>query len=531
MMANDGEAILRRLGELKGRRCVVEREWQDCFDVSFPMRGALLASSGTASPDGNLSYGTTKKAEILDSTATDSGRILAAALVAGLTPSSSLWMELEIDGADDDGKRWLSNASRMVWQNIHAANFDAVAMESMLDLVAAGMFPMFVDANESGFQFEEWPLASCWFAASRRGGPIDTVIRELSMTAQQAVAEYGETMVSPAVRELASTKPDEMVPFVWMICPRGKGYNGPRADRMPIRSCHLETATKHIVRESGYHEMPLVIPRWMQLPDSVYALGPMHDAKPHIKTLNKVVEFVLANADMAIAGMWIAQDDGVLNPRTIRIGPRKVIVANSVDSMKALQPASKFDVAVLEIDRMQNAIRKLLMADQLTPQDGPAITATEANIRVEMIRQQLGPVYGRFLSEFLKPLVERCFGLMFRDGAFGVPPESIRGKEYTVKYLSPIARAQRLTDVSAMDRYEASILNTAQASGMTSLLDQYDWDAAARHRSELLGVPADLLPDEDDIKATREAKQQEKAQAQQQEQTMQMAAMAQKGGI
>jgi hypothetical protein len=34
--------------------------------------------------------------------------------------------------------------------------------------------------------------------------------------------------------------------------------------------------------------------------------------------------------------MWIAEDDGVLNPRTMKVGPRKVIVANSVDSMKPL---------------------------------------------------------------------------------------------------------------------------------------------------------------------------------------------------
>lgn len=532
-MAADVAALLRRLAALKGKRTAVENEWKKCYDFSMPMRGALLSAGGTAGADGNLSEGASKKADLLDSTATDAVRIHASALMSGLTPANSRWFGLDVEtgkeGDEDAARKWLDEVAESIWEHIHASNFDAVGFDCCIDMTIAGQFAMFIGENETGLQFEQWPLASCYFGASTRGGAIDTVFREVSMSAEQAVSEYGANMVSEKTRDLATTKPDEAVSVVWAIYPR-KDAKGNQAKNMPIASCHFERDSKTILRESGYHEMPVVVPRWQVLPDSVYALGPMHDALPDAKTLNEVVRYVLANADMAIAGMWIAEDDGVLNPKTIRIGPRKVIVANSVDSMKALQPASKFDIAVLEIDRLQRSIRKVLMADQLTPKDGPAITATEATINVDLIRQQLGPMFGRMQSEYMARMIDRVFGLMFRDGAFGNPPRELAGRDFRTQYRSPIARSQKAVDVAAMDRYEAALVNEVAGTGKTELLDNYDFNKATRKRAELLGVPAELLVDQDDVDAAREQRSQQQ-QAQQQTAMMTQAAGAMAGKV
>jgi hypothetical protein len=284
---------------------------------------------------------------------------------------------------------------------------------------------------------------------------------------------------------------------------------------------HIEKDTRKLVREKGYHEQPVIAPRWLLIPNSVYPVGPVFDALPDIKSLNKAVEMSFANMDLAIAGMWIGEDDGVLNPRTLKVGPRKVVVANSVDSLKALEPPGKFDLGAIEIQRLQRAIRKVLMADQLEPQSQPGkdgrpgapITATQAQINVELIRQLLGPIYGRWLAEFVKPLLTRCFGIAYRAGALGRPPESLDQRKMNVRYLSPIARSQKLVDVASMDRYETTLAQE-MAAGRTEVADNYNWDKAARKRHELLGVPQDLMVDEDERDAAREKRQQ---QAQQQQ--------------
>lgn len=516
-MAADGAVILRRFAALQANASLVRDVWRDCYRYSYPLRGIGLESNGEVQGEANAQTAAELQSELYDSTATDAVRIHSSALMSGLTPANSRWFGLDVDGASDAARKWLDAAADALWENVHLSNFDATAFDCMVDMTVAGQFVMFADSNpEGGFRFEQWMLANTYFSATRPGQPVDSVFNEVEMTAEQAVKEYGENMVPEKIRKcIADNKPDEKFSFVRAVYPRDKkGKGGRFARNLPIASCHVEKESKKVVRESGYHEMPLGVPRWHPLPGTAYAFGPMFDALPDCKTLNQEVKFVLQNADLAIAGMWIAEDDGVLNARTIKIGPRKVVVANSVESMKALQPAGKFDVAALEIDRLQRSIRKVLMADQLTPNnEGPAMTATEISVRVELIRQQLGPVYGRLQSEYLQWLVTRCFGIAYRAGVFGPAPREIQEKVLSIRYISPISRAQKAVDVAAMDRYENSLALEAQATGRTDILDNYDWDKGARKRAELLGVPLDLIPEEDAIVATREGRQQQQQQA------------------
>jgi hypothetical protein len=297
------------------------------------------------------------------------------------------------------------------------------------------------------------------------------------------------------------------------------------AKNMPIASCKVEVEAKKLVSESGYHEMPVVVPRWMMIPNSVYAVGPVCDALPDARTLNELCRMDLAAGDLAIAGMWIAEDDGVLNPRTVMAGPRKIIVANSVNSMKPLQSGSNFQYAETKIARMQGSIRKILMADQLQAQDGPAMTATEVHVRVSLIRQLLGPVYGRLQTEYLQPMIERCFGIAYRAAILGQPPESLAGRNFTVRYLSPMARSQRLEEVTAIDQFVAGAAALAQID--LTIMDNIDMDEAQRFKGEALGVPSGVIRS----KAQRDKLRQDRAEAQQaaQEQAQQHMMMQQAG--
>lgn len=530
-MAADAAKILKLLDDLKSERAAVQEVWKQCFSFTYPLRG--IGFYADDAKDG-ADLANALQASITDSTGTDSTRILAAALQSGLTPSSQRWPVLGAEDVSDAAEQWLSEASDTLWRNIHQSNFDAVAFDAMLDMAIAGQFAMFcdVDRKQGGYMFEQWPLASSYFSASRPGGHVDTVFNEVTLTAEQAANEYGEDQLPEKLRKcLEDNRPHERFTFVRAVYPRRDApEDGRMARNLPIASCHIERDSRQIVRESGYHEMPIGIPRWSVVPGTSYAFGPVFDALPDIKTLNKEVEFVLKNADMAIAGMWGAVDDGVLNAKSVRIGPRKVIVMNDRDSFFPLSSGGKFDVAALEIDRLQRNIRKVMMADQLTPQDGPAMTATEVSVRVDMIRQLLGPVYSRMQSEFIQWLVARTFGLAYRAGVFGEAPRELQGLPYTIQYNTPIARAQKAQDVTAMDRYEASIAIQAQG-GLTDAIDLYNWDEARRKRAELLGVPAELIPTEDDVAEARKRKAEAAQQAQSQQMIGEMAGKAIEKGM
>lgn len=525
----DASRIKRRLSELTALRQLHEQVWTDCYDWSYPQRGDGFVSQVTSASDAQ-----TRKARILDATAADSIKIGAATMVNGTVPANARWFALDVGNESDEERRWLDDTAQFIWENIHNSNFDAEVFDFTIDEFVAGWAVLFCEeAPQGGFHFEAWPVGQCYIGASKPGGRVDTVYRKFNLTVSQLVAQYGLDKVSQKVRDqFHAQKFDENVCIVLAIEPREVyAVEAKFARNMPIRSCHLEVDGDHVLRESGFQEFPCMVPRWMRLPNSPYATGPMSDALPDVRTLNEVVKWELMGAETTLAPPMIAEDDGVLNTKNIKLGPRKVIVANSVDSIKPLQTNVNVQFSQILINRLQDGIRRMLMADQLPPADGPVKTAYEWSVRVETLRKILGPMFGRQQAEFLQALVERCFGIVWRANEksgwrlIGRPPESLLGRAFSVRYLSPLAKAQKLEDVASMDRFEMDLATTAKESGDTSILDVYDWEEAKRTKGQLLGVPQKLVRDAKAVAKVRQLRQEAKA-VQQQEMMQQQTMMA-----
>jgi hypothetical protein len=504
-------AIVKRHATLKTQRATqVEPTWRECFDMSYPLRGSGLNGSPTSAQAGQ-----DKQAQLLDSTAADSLNTLASNIMAGLTPSNALWFALDVGNETDEERRWLDGSAELLWENIHMANFDAEGFEACLDICAAGQFALFIDEDrdQGGLIFHQWPLASVYCASTRADGRIDIVHREYTLTAEQAIREFGEQNVPEKIRKAVENTPDELFTFIHALYPRTPHVPNARlAKNLPVASCHVELDSKMAVRESGYHEMPVVVPRWIKLPGSVYAIGPMYPALPDVRQLNKLKGYELSAAEIAIVGMWLGVDDGVLNPRTVKLGPRKIIVAADKDSLSPLQTGANFELSEAMVSKLQGSIRKTLMADNFPPPDQGGQTAYEWSVRVDMIRKLLGPIYGRLQAEYLKPLVERCFGLAFRAQIFKPPPASLRGRTFSVRYVSPMARAQKLDEVNAVEAVFASAGQMATID--PTVMDELDPREAIKIITEGRGAPASIRRSPDDVAKLRQARADGAKQAQ-----------------
>lgn len=529
-MSEVASQIIRRLGSMKAERGRHEHVWRACLDVCYPE-----LADGLSGDQVDASTTQTKRAEQMDSTAPDAVRMLASQVMGGMTPANAVWPAFDVGDETDEEQRWLDHAAERCWESIHGANYDAAKFEALLYVMCAGWMVLFIDEDRDQLVFQQFPIGQCYLAASRPGGPIDTLYRCFKLTAEQAVAQYGDA-ASQKVQDDAKQKPDTPHEFIHAIYPRTAYTPGSKLPRnLPFASVHVEVTGKHLVRESGYHEQPFIAPRWSQIPGSAYAMGPVSQALPTIRRLNELLKLETVALARAAAGVYVAEDDGVLNPRSVRVRGGTVIVANSVDSIKELPTGADFNVTFTKADQMRAEIRRVLMADQLQPQDGPAMTATEVHVRVALIRQLLGPLYGRFQAEDLAPTVERVFGLLYRRGrpelggrpgqvAIDDMPESLTDTQYRVRFNNPLARAQKLEDVTAIERTVLLAGSMAQA-GKTEVLDLIDGDEGLRLAAEGLGAPAKLLRDEKALKAFRdqraEAQEQQAAQAQQQQiQTM-----------
>ncbi len=109
------ESLYRRLQRLKTLRQPHEQVWRDCFDHSWPIRGSGLQGSQPLDAQQAMD----RKARLLHSVSTDAGRTLAAAIVSGAVPSSSVWALLDVTGADADGKKWLDEKGKQLVRPVH----------------------------------------------------------------------------------------------------------------------------------------------------------------------------------------------------------------------------------------------------------------------------------------------------------------------------------------------------------------------------------------------------------------------------
>lgn len=536
-MSETAAQLERRITQLVSQRQQSDHIWKEVFDYLAPERSIGWHNTSTDAAAGTAAE---QRARIYDGTAIDAAEIFKSNISSWMTPENSRWFGLDAGQDDELSTAWMDGAAQFLFEHIHSAGFGAVSGECYSDMVPAGWFVLYIDEGKDeqgspagGYNFEQWPLHQCYVASSKPAGRVDTIYRVFSPTVEQVVAEYGEDKVSEETRKkFQDGKLTETVDMLWAIEPRRKGQQGygKLAKNLPWRSCHMERKKKHIVRESGYHEFPCAVPRWRLIPGTPYATGLGSNALPDVKTLNDIVKMELMSLDIAVAGMWKAVDDGVLNPKTVRVGPRKIVMMASLDSMAPLETGADFNVSFSKAERLQNAIRRVFMADLLTPVGGPVRSATEVAQNMNQIRQLMAPILGRLQSEFLQVLVERCFNIAYRAGALvaklGPVPEGLLGRDYTVKYISPLARSQKMEEVNAIDGFIAALIAAAGGTGDQSILDTIKMDEAMYEKGLAQGVPAKLLRGPDQLAEKREMdnRNRQAAQEQQAQQQLQMKA-------
>ena len=531
----NGEKVIKRLDAMKGQRAPHESVARACFEVTYPERSQGLVGSSV-----DATWAQQKKAEILDNTATDSVRMLASNVMGGMTPANAVWFAMDVGEETDDERRWLGHAAEVVWNGIHSSNYDSQKYEALVDSICAGWMVLFIEETPGTGQpnFQQFPLGQCYIACSKEGGRVDILYRSFTLTAEQAIERYGDA-VSQKIKDDAAdpARASQMHEFVMAVEPRSDYRPGSRLARnLPFSSMHVEVSTKQVVRESGFHEQPFVCPRWMVLPNSPYAIGLVSAALGNIRELNELLRMKKIALGRAAAGVYVAVDDGVLNPRNVRVRGGAVVVANSVDSIKPLPSGADFNATYAEADLMRAEIRRLLLADQIKPVDGPAESATAVHYRMALMRQLMGPLYGRFQSEDLSLTVERCFGIMYRfgrpelGGQPGEPliddaPESLGDQVFRIRYQSPLARAQKLEDVTAINQLVELAGGMAQM-GKPEALDLIDAEESLRIASDALGAPAKVLRDQKALQAFRDQRAASQQQEQQQAQQQQLQTMA-----
>ena len=515
--------IKKRCSSLESSRQTWEDHWQDILDYVMPRKAdvTFVRSKGE------------KRTEVLfDSTAITANNLLAASLHGTLTSPSLPWFTLKLRDEElmneRDVQLWLEDSGRRMYDTFNETNFNTEVHELYLDLCSIGTGALFVEEANEGFEkgaihFNTLHIAE-YFIQENVNGKVDTLYRKYKLTARQAIEEFGEENVGEKIIEASKNKPDKQFNFIHAVEPTidYERATGKAGTKLPYHSCHCCVEDKMIVRTGGYNEFPYLVPRWSKATGEIFGRSPSYNALPDIKTLNKAVEIGLKAWAKAIDPPLLVQDDGVIG--RVRMTPAGITVVRSDGAIKPLQIGSNWQITDMKENQLRTAIRQAYYSDQLQLQEGPQMTATEVQVRYELMQRLLGPTLGRFQSEFLNPLIERVFGIMVRANAFMPTPEIIGNRKMYIEYVGPLARSQRMEESIAIERLYQLAMNVGQID--PAIMDNINHDEAIRMRAKLLGVPKTVLRGLDEVMEMREAKAQQQAQMMQQQMAQQQAQTA-----
>lgn len=476
------QALLSRFDKAKKRRTSWESLWRECYNYALPQ----------CEDFGLKTFGQRKTDHIFDATATDAVEQLAASLLGQLTPPWSSWFGFvpgpELSNSEAEAlSPALENAARLMQSHFDRSNFAVEMHQAFLDLVTGGTATLhFEEAQPGGFsafRFQAVPLSQTVLEEGARSGHLDGIYRSNDMTLAQLKNRFSESEIPADIISKGQKDPHLTFSVLETVLPKNLAYeytallSGQGGD--PV-----------ILQNGMFSHAPFISFRWMKAPGEIYGRSPVMKVLPDIKTANKVVELILKNASIAVAGIWQADDDGVLNPANIDLAPGSIIPkAVGSKGLTPLDMPGKFDVSQLVLDDLRARIRHGLMIDRLGQIGQRQMTATEVLERASEMALLLGATYGRLQSELLTPLIQRAYAILRRRGE--VPDIDIDGRLVALDYRSPLALAQGQKNVQNTLYW----INTALALGPEAS-NAVDLAAAARHLGTALGVPADLIKKE-----------------------------------
>jgi hypothetical protein len=240
--------------------------------------------------------------------------------------------------------------------------------------------------------------------------------------------------------------------------------------------------------------------------------------------LNEMCKTTIKAAQKQVDPPLLVPDDGFIMPVRTVPGGLNFYRAGTRDRIEPLNIGANNPLGLNMEDQRRNAIRDCFYINQLMMQDGPQMTATEVVQRNEEKMRILGPVLGRLQSELLRPMIDRVFAILIRKKLFLPPPQELQGQEIQIEYVSPLAKAQKTSELQSIMR-AIEIFGTL--SKIAPVFDHVDIDALVDYIADIVGVPAKVLNSQAQVNAIRQKKQQESQQAQQ---MAQMQQLAQAGG-
>jgi hypothetical protein len=461
-----------------------------------------------------------------------------ATLIAGITgytvSQSISWLKLGIEDAkllDRYGvKDWLEEVEKLLYAEYSRSNLYRELPKAIENAVTFGHGLMLVDEDlaQNRIRVTSEDVSEIYLDKNEYGD-VDTVYRVFTMTVKHAAAFFGEDKLHEKAREdyKDPKRRRNEIEIIHAVYPRtDREENNPGVKNKAYASVFVDKTNEYLIGESGYDDFPYAVFIWDAKPGSAYGISPAIKALDDVRLLNIAEEERIRLAQLSAR-------PPLMVPNKMQ-GQEQIVPAGHnyyYDSDKLIFPISvgeNFPITIEITQSIEERIRDWFHVDfflMLQHQDRQ-MTATE----VLELQGEKAAVLGNMVANLnvaLHKIVRRSYDILLNQGKLPEPPEALRETqaELKVDFIGVLAQAQKKTHqyqgIAAGIQLMGAIANLAGAiPAAAEALDVVDLDRLVKTGFEGNGVPQDIIREDEDIAAIRQARARAQAAAAQQSQAM-----------
>jgi hypothetical protein len=386
--------------------------------------------------------------EIYDTTGIQSVQVLAAGQFNWWTPPNQGWAEYAPPGAeqnkegeekpDDEAVQWLEKAGDRMMRELGRSNFYSVKGQADASFAAFNTDVMIFDESETGtelFNFTHCKIGTYTIEEDYKG-VVDTLRRDIKMTYRQICQKFGgkDDKIPEKMAEQSKKDPTRQWVIKHCIFPREDSERLPGrkdAKNKPWASVYIAVDFKECIRVSGYDENPILCRRFAKWgTDAVWGYGPSYLALPDARQVNYVQQYLDALAELH-AYPRVLTPDNLVGDVDLRAGGNTTWdTSNPLGKPEEWATAGEYKLGLEMQEKRRQCIRDAFFVDAFKllnsqPLLDKEMTAYEISQRQAEQLQGVTPAFTRSIPEFINPLMKRGFGIMFRRGVLGQPPEAL----------------------------------------------------------------------------------------------------------
>lgn len=461
---------------------------------------------------------------LYDSTGIRALRTMASGFYTNLTNRSSRWYALETTDKklmkNREVRQYFKEVEDQQFAVLEQSNFYNVINEFYVDFggFGQGTFSM-LDDTKDVVRFKEIPVGQVCRVVDGNDR-LCGVYNNFKLTARQAFKLWGQE-AGKNVLDSLEKKPFEEFDFLHFVGERyDRDVTKEDSGNMPYKSWWINKKEKKVIDKSGFMEMPYISEVFYKDSNDPNGFSPTMDVFAETKLVNAMMRTLIRSAMKQADPPLVMPSRGFVLP--LNFNPAAMNYRDAKTTHEDIQalPVGNGRLEINEklIELVQSKIEEGMFVplfralSQITKQ----MTIPEIQQRIAENMVLLSPVIGRCDHGVLSPTIVRLYNIMNRNLQLPQPPEVLQGQNFQPVYLSPLAKAQRQTEIQEVQAF----LGEVQAVGaiLPGAIQKLDEDKTIDYLHRVRGITPEIMRTDEDLARIR------KHQAEQEQMMMAMQA-------